>query len=127
MSGDHCEARGAEDVYESIKDRNDRVRGKMVRNICFMYVYFKFIFLQEKVVDEQILQVPSCLFENIGNDWKLSIVDNPGFNESTDYITERAKWSLKHSSACILVTTYAQYQQKDIAKFIESVYKENRG
>jgi hypothetical protein len=94
-------------------------------HVCYYVLHF--IFLQEKVVDEQILQVPSCLFKDIGNDWKLSIVDNPGFNESTDYITERAKWSLKHSSACIFVTTYDQYQQKDTAKFIEAVYKENRG
>jgi hypothetical protein len=67
------------------------------------------------------------LFKNIGNEWKLSIVDNPGFNESSDCITEMAKWSLKHSSACIFVTTHDQYQQKAIAEFIEAVYKENRG
>lgn len=63
----------------------------------------------------------------VPREWHISIMDNPGFNECTGHITDAAVQSLKISSACVYVTTYDQYRDRETASFFKTMYKENKG
>lgn len=74
-----------------------------------------------------VLKCKTPLFQQVPEGWLVSLVDNPGFNEYTAHVTKFAVQSLKISSACVYVTTYDQYRQKDTAEFFKQMYKANKG
>lgn len=77
--------------------------------------------------DNYVLKVKTPLFQQVPEGWQVSLVDSPGFNEYTVHVTDAAVHSLKVSSACVYVTTYEQYREKDTADFFKRMYRGNNG
>lgn len=67
------------------------------------------------------------LIDEVPQGWQLSLIDNPGFDEHTEHVTDTALQSLKFSSACFYVTTFEQYKRKETAIFFKKMYAENSG
>lgn len=74
-----------------------------------------------------VLKVQIPLFLQVPEGWQVSLVDNPGYDEYTAHVTDAADQSLRISSACLYITTYDQYRQKQVASFFKKMYEENKG
>ena len=94
----------------------------------FFLQYFTLVFLQN-VTDKSvyILMVKIPLSLQVPNGWKVSLADNPGFDERNKRISENAVRSLKASSAYLYITTYDQYRQAQSVDFIKAMYEDNKG
>ena len=90
--------------------------------------FFTLVFLQN-VMHESVytLMAKIPLSLQVPNGWKVSLVDNPGFDERNKRISETAVQSLKASSAYLYITTYDQYRQTQNVDFIKAMYENNNG
>lgn len=75
-----------------------------------------------------LLQVSIPMLENgVPLDWKVSLMDNPGFGETREHITHLADISMAFSSAYIYLVQMENIGGTEAAKFFIELDKIDRG
>ena len=68
-----------------------------------------------------VLQVKVPILSGVNHGYRISLLDNPGFGETNEYITQLADTSAKSSSVYVYVTESANVASITDFKFFENL------
>ena len=91
--------------------------------------YSNFVLVQETIeVPNLVLKVHlPILSEGCPNEWTVTLVDNPGFGENKEYITQLASAALVTSSAYIYLMTTESVDGTAAAEFFKMLQEKDPG
>jgi hypothetical protein len=135
----HTVEQGCSSIHKYLKDKNNKARdcqthASHVRLMPLIPLCYKFLlatFVQSTAAEDTVglvLEVSIPMLDiGVPMDWKVSLMDNPGFGETRECVTHLADASMVFSSAYIYLMQLEIVGGSEAAKFFTELRKIDKG